>query len=149
MQQTQNLKLNLIETSDPLSPAPLNENTSTLDAALAALDETAADLTQRMIALENCRMVAGWYQGNGDNNGITIDLGERPLAVMVMGRNSYYSYVGFVTGDSTTNSQNSVDLEIVDNGFQVGGYLNGSNSYYCYIAFLGGWETRDFPKPKT
>ena len=56
MQQTQNLKLNLIETSDPLSPAPLNENADTLDAALAALDETAADLTQRMIALENCRM---------------------------------------------------------------------------------------------
>ena len=138
MQQTQNLKLNLIETSVPLSPAPLNENADTLDAALA-------DVSQRVVSLENCRIVMGRY----DSGQKLIDLGERPLAVMVMGRNSYYSYVGFVTGDSTTNSQNSVDLEIVDNGFQVGGYLNGSNSYYCYIAFLGGWETRDFPKPKT
>ncbi len=138
MQHTQNLKLNLIETSDPLSPAPLNENTSTLDAALA-------DVSQRVVSLENCRLVMGRY----DSGQKLIDLGERPLAVMVMGRNSYYSYVGFVTGDSTTTSQNSVDLEIVDNGFQVGGYLNGSNSYYCYIAFLGGWDTKDFPKPKT
>ena len=99
MQQTQNLKLNLIETSDPLSPAPLNENTSTLDAALAALDETAADLTQRMIALENCRMVAGWYQGNGDNNGITIDLGERPAAVLVFYTSIGMGYNTMVVGD--------------------------------------------------
>ncbi len=138
MQQTQNLKLNLIETSDPLSPAPLNENTSTLDAALA-------DVSQRVVSLENCRLVMGRYESGQK----IIDLGERPLAVIVMGRGSNYSYTGLVTGDSTVISQNSVDLVIVDNGFQVGGHLYSSNAYYCYIAFLGGWDTKDFPKPKT
>ena len=66
MQQTQNLKLNLIETSDPLSPAPLNENTSTLDAALA-------DVSQRVVSLENCRLVMGRYESGQK----IIDLGER------------------------------------------------------------------------
>ena len=36
MQQTDKYKLNIIETSDPFSPAPLNENARTLEAALAA-----------------------------------------------------------------------------------------------------------------
>ena len=138
MQQTQNLKLNLIETSDPLSPAPLNENASTLDAALA-------DISQRVVSLENCRLVMGRYESGQK----IIDLGERPLAVMVTGIGSENVRMGFVTGDNTTISQNSVDLQIVENGFQTGGHLYSSNAYYCYIAFLGGWDTKDFPKPKT
>lgn len=40
MQQTTKYKLNLIETSDPFSPAPLNENAQKLEGALSA--ETAA-----------------------------------------------------------------------------------------------------------
>ena len=99
MQQTETYKLNKPGIDDPLAIAPLNENTDTLDAALAALDETAADLTQRMIALENCRMVAGWYQGNGDNNGITIDLGERPAAVLVFYTSIGMGYNTMVVGD--------------------------------------------------
>ena len=135
MQQTQNLKLNLIETSDPLSPAPLNENASTLDATLA-------DVSQRVVSLENCRLVMGRYESGQK----IIDLGERPLAVMVTGIGSENVRMGFVTGDNTTISQNSVDLQIVENGFQTGGRLLGGNNHYCYLAFLGGWTVKDIPK---
>ena len=34
MQQTENLKLNLIETGDPISPIPINENAQKIEAAL-------------------------------------------------------------------------------------------------------------------
>ena len=152
MQQTQNLKLNLIETSDPLSPAPLNENADTLDAALAALDETAADLTQRMIALENCRMVAGWYQGNGDNNGITIDLGERPAAVLVFYTSIGSGYNTMVVGDCICTDKASEAMRLTDNGFFVNYCMNSYQPCgYCYIALLGDLDRKDFPDrpPKT
>ena len=51
-----------------------------------------------------------------------------------------------MTGDNTTISQNSVDLQIVENGFQTGGRLLGGNNHYCYLAFLGGWTVKDIPK---
>ena len=35
MQQTQNYKLNLIETDDPISPTPINENTQVFDRVMA------------------------------------------------------------------------------------------------------------------
>lgn len=37
MQQTEHLKLNLIETGDPMSPAPLNANAQALDALVAGI----------------------------------------------------------------------------------------------------------------
>ena len=37
MQQTEKLKLNLIETGDPISPVPINENTQALDGLVAGL----------------------------------------------------------------------------------------------------------------
>ena len=138
MQQTDKYKLNKPGVDDPMAIGPLNENMDKVDAALAGHE-------QRVVSLENCRIVMGRY----DSGQKLIDLGERPLAVLAMGRGSDYSYTGLVTGDSTVVSQNSIDLKIVDNGFQVGGYLSGGNVYYCYVAFLGGWATKDFPKPTT
>lgn len=37
MQQTEKLKLNLIETGDPISPAPINQNTQALDGLVAGI----------------------------------------------------------------------------------------------------------------
>ena len=41
MQQTENLKLNIIESTDTFSPEPLNRNTRKIDEVLAPLDEMA------------------------------------------------------------------------------------------------------------
>ena len=45
MQHTDKYKLNLIETSDPFSPEPLNENAQAIEAQLAALDAAKAPRT--------------------------------------------------------------------------------------------------------
>ena len=61
MQQTKNYKLNLIETSDTFSPAPLNENAEKTEAALAALHAADTALTGAVsaAAAENCLVKLG------------------------------------------------------------------------------------------
>ena len=56
MQQTQTYKLNKPGIDDPLAIAPLNENADALDAALNGLN-------QRILTLENCRILLGTYYG--------------------------------------------------------------------------------------
>lgn len=85
MQHTETYGLNLIETSDPFSPAPLNENTLALEAILAGLrtdlGSTGGALSDRVTALEDRRLAAGTYKGTGVT--ITISVGFTPRAVLV------------------------------------------------------------------
>lgn len=132
MQQTETLKLNLIETGDPISPAPINENAEKLEAALAALDGTAADLQGRVTVLEAKKMVVGTYEGTGSYGlgSQTIKLGFSPLALIV----SCYNNAGMVIRDSPTDQ-----LEITATGFVAsnssGIDFNNDSTTYRYIAF--------------
>lgn len=87
MQQTQTYKLNLIETSDTFSPAPLNENMEKVEAQFsaeaAARQSGDAALSQRVTVLEGRKIVAGTYTGDGINEGQFINLGFTPIAVFV------------------------------------------------------------------
>ena len=90
MQHTDKYKLNLIETSDAFSPDALNENTRKVEdvlaaqaAAEAAARETAdGALDQRLTVLEGRRLVVGAYTGNGDKNGMHVELGFTPAALL-------------------------------------------------------------------
>lgn len=90
MQHTDKYKLNLIEISDAFSPDALNENTRKVEdvlAAQAAAEATARDaadgaLDQRLTVLEGRRLVVGTYTGNGDKNGMHVELGFTPAALL-------------------------------------------------------------------
>lgn len=90
MQHTDKYKLNLIEISDAFSPDALNENTRKVEdvlaaqaAAEAAARETAdGALDQRLTVLEGRRLVVGTYTGNGDKNGMHVELGFTPAALL-------------------------------------------------------------------
>ena len=125
MQQTQNYKLNLIETSDPLSPAPLNENADTLDAALA--DETrtrqaeTTDLFQRVTLLEARHFLVGSYVGIGEKTQ-DIMLGFTPKGVLVQGNNENHE-LALALGDEPGQNHYGVVVEIIQNGFRA--VMNG------------------------
>lgn len=129
MQHTETLNLNLIETSDPFSPAPLNENTLALEAALGALradlDSTGISLADRVTALEGRKISVGTYHGTGST--VSIRVGFTPKVVLVtyprMGTCALAvtgSTIGFVT--------------ITSGGFDV---RNGSGS----LQFSGTSDT--------
>ena len=113
MQQTETYKLNLIETSDTFSPAPLNENAQKLEAAIAAGDAAeaaaraaaVAALDQRVSVLELHKCVVGYHVGSG-----TVDLGFTPAAIIASG----YSGHGLVLQGFPL----SAGLQIVEGGFE-------------------------------
>ena len=129
MQQTETYQLNLIETSDTFSPAPLNENTQKLESQLravgAALDTKAAaddhaDLDARVTALEAHKVVAGTYTGNGTT--ATIHLGFTPIFVIAEPFNNFPRMA--------IRGHEGGGLSIVEDGFQVSGtYLNYPGTY--------------------
>ena len=74
MKQTEKYRLNLMEMNDTLSPAPLNENAQTVDAAMNSL----ADRLQSKV-----HMAFGSYTGNGTNR-VTIQTpGFKPQVVLM------------------------------------------------------------------
>jgi len=135
MQQTQNLKLNLIETDDPLSPTPLNENMDKVEAALGAQNT-------RIVNLENCRIVTGTYWGNGVRTGQNIDLGGRPLAGVIRTGAIEKGVTAAISGDARgTNS-----FIITDNGFLVASIAN-YNKRYSFFAIIGNWAELHIHEP--
>lgn len=150
MQHTDKYKLNLIETSDAFSPDALNENTRKVEdvlaaqaAAEAAARETAdGALDQRLTVLEGRRLVVGAYTGNGDKNGMHVELGFTPAAVL-LGKDGKGLYL--LTPDNPgLYPMVPPYLQIVECGFQVtynqtsyadGGWNLGNQKYY-FIALL-------------
>lgn len=75
MQQTENLKLNLIEPTDAVDPAPINENFRAVERELSALTALAADVGS---GGKNCRIAWGsyvgdWGSGASHPNTLTFD----------------------------------------------------------------------------
>lgn len=150
MQHTDKYKLNLIEISDAFSPDALNENTRKVEdvlaaqaAAEAAARETAdGALDQRLTVLEGRRLVVGTYTGNGDKNGMHVELGFTPAAVL-LGKDGNGLYL--LTPDNPgLYPMVPPYLQIVECGFQVtynqtsyadGGWNLGNQKYY-FIALL-------------
>ena len=149
MQQTENLKLNLIETGDPISPAPINENAEKIEAALtsglaAARAEAAAGdaaLDARVQVLELHKFVCGTYIGNTFSYGGSqiIDLGFTPAAVVVSSISTRSAGAGICVQGHPVSV-----VEIVANGFKVTNYsdegvsssANAKDYKYSYIAFV-------------
>ena len=95
MQHTKTCNFNIIETSDPFSPEPLNENTRSVEAQLASVrgEFAAADagqaaqlsaLTGRVGALEQGRLVykLDTYKGTGSSP-TRLEFDFKPLLVIV------------------------------------------------------------------
>ena len=140
MQYTDKYKLNLIETSDAFSPDVLNENTRKVEdvlAAQSAAEATARDaadgaLDQRLTVLEGRRLVVGTYTGNGNKNGMHVELGFTPAVLLVTG--TYYLFA--VTPDSPYIPQPmQTALKIEEGGFFAAHDRNNKTKYF-FIAIL-------------
>lgn len=121
MQQTENLKLNLIETGDPISPVPLNENMDKIEAALTSEIETrqaeTADLDHRLQVFEARHFVVGSYVGTGMKTQ-DIALGFTPQGVLA--QPNYDSQGALLAlNDEPGRNHYGVALEIIPNGFRV------------------------------
>lgn len=144
--QTGKYQLNKIETDDPLSPAPLNENADKLEAAITA---EAAALEQRIVTLEAHRIYVGSYTGTStyDNMTQTIHLGFTPIAVLVQ-----YQEPGTYTGKTKPIHLLTAEnrplggmmgdepmMQIVDGGFAAStdavDEWNDEGRIYHFIAF--------------
>lgn len=124
MQQTDNYKLNLIETSDTFSPNPLNDNMEKVEAAMDGLD-------QRIAAIEIHQLKVGTYSAQ-DN--LIVNVGFRPKFVIIHATNNT-SFSGLLA--PTEFSQPGF---ITDTGFQLrysgdNIAINRTNYSYIYIAF--------------
>ncbi|MDE6281631.1 MAG: hypothetical protein K2M15_07570 [Oscillospiraceae bacterium] len=138
MQQTEKHKLNLIESSDTFSPAPLNENTQKIEDALSAetVRRIAADaaLDSRVTALEVHKVAVGTYTGNGVADGQEINLGFAPSIVFVQDR-----YTGAVIATKARTYYGSL-IVLTENGFRAANDLignrgmNGGGGIYTYCA---------------
>lgn len=130
MQQTENYKLNIIETSDSFSPEPLNANTRVVDAQFARVEAVAL------------KVASGIYTGNGTKNR-KFDLPFTPKMVYVgLGESGHiYYYIGYyyggvaLEGIPATDSATNVMVEIVDGGFRVNHNDNQSSANYRETAY--------------
>ena len=135
MQQTEQYKLNLIETSDPFSPNPLNENAQKLEGAIEAARTEAkagdAALDGRLKVIEARRLVYGAYQGTGSSSS-TVSLGFTPKVVIADASNNSKTVVAVNIPDSPYTSQ-----AIITGGFRpsfLATYFNDLNAVYHYVA---------------
>ena len=139
MQQTDQYKLNLIESGDTFSATPLNENAEKVEAALA---EQASEVATLQSGLLKCAV--GTYTGNGkygSSNPTTIKVDFKPLFVMVWAPQELFRIVGiqgqdmrryYTDSNATINAvwgENSVDYYSTS----AGGQMNMSNCIYHYI----------------
>ena len=132
MQQTQNLKLNLIETDDPFSPSPLNENTEKIEAALGAVEDS---LDARISILEAKKVLFGTYVGQ--NIIQTIPLDFTPFAVFVQYPDIHGGGSALTIGENKAyyGAGRTPILTIVENGFKIGTGLIADKVPYNFIAF--------------
>ena len=127
MQQTQTYKLNLIETSDTFSPAPLNENMEKVETQLNAIRDAVAAgdaaLSDRVTVLEGHKVAAGTYPGDGESYQF-VPLPFTPKVV--------YVHAGGVTALAVPEISGSISIK--DGGFQASGSFNRSITNYPYFA---------------
>ena len=121
--------------------AAISQNRASLDTVvnqnIPALNTSVSQINAALATVS--RVVCGIYYGDGIEAGQLIDLGFRPLAVLVFYQDGpLYSNVkgsGLAIGDNASGTDSIV---IVDNGFRVKtsvAYLNMNKGRYHYLAF--------------
>ena len=130
MQQTETLKLNLIETGDPISPAPINENADKIEAAIQAEAAARAALEQRVQVFEAKKFVYGTCSATSE--GCTVELGFTPIAVLI----HHLKGTDGSTALAVAGQPDAGGMSITENGFTftVGAGYNIRAGYYTYVA---------------
>lgn len=161
MQQTETYKLNLIESTDTFSPAPLNENMQAIEGALdaqaALLNRHANTLNQ--LAAADLKIAMGTYTGTGScgsDNKNSLTFNFQPKLVLVMGGAQSCLFLrgfeaglghGCVSGDADRLIQtaawsgNTLTWYVHEAIGDVGSFqlwashqLNATNTTYHYLA---------------
>ena len=110
MQQTNQYKLNLIESGDSFSPQPINENTELLDETLSELGQTVDYLNQNHLKIS-----VGSYVGNGKNgastpNTLTFPFTPKIVFIVADAQGCMFGGTIFLYGQTqSTNLGNSVN----------------------------------------
>lgn len=162
MTTTQNYQLNQWSETDQVLHTDFNADNAKVDAALAGLAEglagkaeasalaakadTASLETVAALAQGRARIRLGTYTGNGAASQ-TIDLGERPKAVLVLTSDGDVSdamegrhYGGLALDGQPVASSGRTILSIADQGFvayynsSYTIYTNSQNTVYVYLA---------------
>ena len=156
MQQTDKYQFNLIETSDPFSPEPLNENTRALEAQLSSLSAAKADqtaLTAETAAREaldaaRLRYKLDSYKGT-DAKTVRLEFDFKPLLLIVTAQGNYlygghpwirgakYGRAYFYTGTARLVSPVWEDRAVQwDNYTSTNAmdWLNDASTTYNYLA---------------
>ena len=125
MQQTETYKLNLIETTDPFSPAALNENTRKME---EVVHEKLGEMDQRVTVLEGHKFACGVYS-SPTGNPVHINLGFAPKAV-------------FVRHLSNGNSESAMSVEgpngqspylaLTEDGFTVHSLVHNPHAFIAF-----------------
>ena len=142
MQQTEVLKLNLIEGSDPVSPEPINKNMELLEGALA--DTLQSALAAVGSGGKTCRIACGSYTGTGKVGASTptsISVGFRPLLVAICHAQRSGPPASFIRGQSFGGSLDSSGLYLTWGDTSVSWYgaydaasqINVSGVVYYYV----------------
>jgi hypothetical protein len=118
MQQTQNLNLNLIESTDPVDWTPLNANMETLESAIVQTQtDTAAALGT---GGQTARIAYGSFAGTGGAK--TLKLEFKPLLVFI----TVLAATGYYTTAVMTRECGTL---YTIGGANVGGIVWGDNSF--------------------
>lgn len=143
MQQTKNLNLNIIESTDTFSPEPLNDNAQKLEDAIQAAEGKAdAAVTAVSAALaSHSHFVTGLYDGTGHANKFTLGFRPRFVIIVFLIQNAT-AYATYSTVTIFPDGWNSSILTIQDDGFMLSAQSAGlfpaanvSGDRYFYIAF--------------
>lgn len=130
MQQTEKLKLNLVEDTDKFSQEPLNEN-------MKLLDENVGRLEAEVAKKGTCTAVADTFEGDGSMSR-DIELGFAPVFAIMYG-----DYAGTALGFAAQNwgfmfrsgmFYSGAGFKLTENGFHLtGGGFNkqGTTTYYA------------------
>lgn len=145
MQQTEKLKLNLIEGGDTVSPEPINENMELLEAAVTAAADMAAQVGS---GGKTCRIAWGSYAGTGkygaDNpNRLTFDFCPVLVMIRAVGPKYTATFVRDCSGGSNAwDSGVAVQVTWSDNGVSwysatTPEYQSNASGYTWHYVALG------------
>ena len=130
MQQTDTYKLNLIESGDTFSPAPLNENMEKVEEALLTQADAMDALSSGQL---NC--ITGTYTGSGkfgESDPNTLTFPFEPKLVLVMSETQFCLFArGASKGmgrDNHTSPDDRYIQEVTWNGNTLSWYIDQANS---------------------
>jgi hypothetical protein len=147
MKQTNQYKLNLIESGDTFSPTPLNENAEKMESALKAQNDALGALqtkhAQDISTLSSgaLKIATGSYQGTGTSGSggmNTLTFSFVPKLVIVMGGNTFSIFIqgqSQALGTQSAMGCNHVTQTAVWNGKTLSWY---ASKYYSDTSEFNG-----------